>query len=132
MDPIVFVVLAAVLIGVAFYVVALPLIQHARKQTSSSSVDSEQERLAELLGQRDATFQALRELSFDHRVGKITDEDFVAFEANLKTTAADTLRALDRWETEADDELDRRLERVVQARRAVLAAGMRPCPKCGQ
>ncbi len=89
MNPIVFIILAAVLIGVAFYLVALPLIQHARRNDSTEAASSEQERLAELLAQRDAAFQALRELSFDHRVGKITDEDFVAFEANLKQNAAE-------------------------------------------
>lgn len=95
MNPIVFVFLAAVLIGLAFYLVALPLIQHACRNDSYEEVSSEEERLAELLAQRDSAFQALRELSFDHRVGKITDEDFVAFEVGLKQNAAETLRVLD-------------------------------------
>ena len=58
MNPIVFVILAAVLIGVAFYLVALPLIQQARRATPAAAVSSEQERLDELLAQRDAAFQA--------------------------------------------------------------------------
>jgi predicted nucleic acid-binding Zn ribbon protein len=97
-----------------------------------------------LIAQRDAAFQALRELNFDHRVGKITDEDFVAFEANLKRHAADTLRVLDQWEAEADDELDQAMEKAIRARKAALAragvsavagvggANSRPCPQCGK
>ena len=150
MNPIVFVFLAAVLIGLAFYLVALPLIQHARRNDSYEEVSSEEERLAELLAQRDSAFQALRELSFDHQVGKITDEDFVAFEVGLKQNAAETLRALDRWEAETDDELDSVMEAAIRSRKAALicvppatdgrvcgkcetpaAAGDRFCAKCG-
>ncbi len=88
MSPIVFIVLAAALIGLAFYLAALPLLKEARRQVQPAPVVSEQEHLAELMAQRDAAFQALRELSFDYKVGKITDEDFTAFEANLKQNAA--------------------------------------------
>ena len=138
MNSIVFVILAAVLIGVAFYLVALPLIQQARRATPAAASNSEEERLAELLARRDAAFQALRELSFDHRVGKVTDEDFTAFEAGLKQNAAESLRALDRWEAEADDELDALMEREIRARKAVLAsaplaeADGRICSQCGK
>jgi predicted nucleic acid-binding Zn ribbon protein len=139
MDPIIFVLLAAVLIGAAFYLVALPLLQHARRSDAPSlEYSTEQERLDELLAQRAAAFQALRELNFDHKVGKITDEDFVAFEANLKQHAANTLRALDAWEAQADDDLDLEMEAEIEARRAALAdrtnghdAGA-PCPVCGK
>jgi hypothetical protein len=104
---------------------------------------NEQERLDELLAQREAAFQALRELNFDHNVGKITDEDFVAFEAGLKRHAAETLRALDAWETEADDDLDLEIEAEIEARRQSSAprgnghaatpdAAAAPCPACGK
>ncbi len=137
MDPIIFILLAAALIAVAFYLVALPLLQHVRRNAPAASTVNEQERLAELLAQRDAAFQALRELSFDHRVGKITAEDFVAFEATLKQNAAETLRALDRWEAESDDELDLFMERAVDARKSALSGATveldgRACPKCGK
>ncbi len=143
MDPIIFILLAAALIAVAFYLVALPLLQHARRSSDAlPEYSTEQERLDELLARREAAFQALRELSFDHKVGKITDEDFVAFEAGLKQHAADTLRALDKWEAEADDDLDLAMEAEIQARRQSLAprgnghaaaseATGAPCPTCG-
>lgn len=141
MNPIVFVVLAAILIGGAFYLVALPILQHARRVSAPPSLTFEQERLDDLLADRDAAFQALRELNFDHRVGKITDEDFVAFEAHLKLNAAACLRALDEWEQGADGAIEDVVERAVQARKQTLIrTGMagrteegngRPCPKCG-
>lgn len=142
MDPIVFVLVAAVLIGVAFYVVALPLVQHARRNTFTATTSSEQEQLAELLARRDAAFQALRELNFDHRVGKITDDDFAAFEAHLKQHAAETLRALDRWEAESGDDIEAAMEQAIRSRKAGLTSQPtgepparpdgRTCPKCGK
>ncbi len=139
MNPITFVLLAAVLIGLAFYLVALPLIQEARRNTRPAPVISEQERLGELLAQRDSAFQALRELKFDYRVGKITDHDFTAFEANLKQNAAQSLRALDTWEAEADDDLGAEIERAISARKALFSGQMpelapdgRTCMRCGR
>lgn len=138
MNPIVFVLLAAGLIGAAFYLVALPLLQEARRNVHPAPIVSEQEQLAELLAQRDAAFQALRELSFDYKVGKITDEDFSAFEAGLKQNAANTLRALDEWEAEADFDLDTLMEDAILSRKSTLATGEaaepdgRTCAKCGR
>lgn len=138
MDAIVFILLAAVLIGAAFYLVALPLLREVRRQAPAAPVVSEQERLSELLAQRDAAFQALRELSFDYKVGKITDDDFAAFEANLKQNAAQSLRALDQWEAEADSELDDVMEEAILTRRSALLMQPsaepdgRTCVKCGR
>lgn len=143
MDSIVLIILAAALIGVAFYVVALPLLRAPRGATSHAEAASgEQERLAELLAQRDAAFQALRELNFDHRVGKISDEDFSAFEANLKRHAAETLRALDAWEAEAVSDIDTVMERAISTRKSTLGGapgsapalslGGRTCGRCGE
>jgi uncharacterized OB-fold protein len=140
MDPIIFVLLAGALIALAFYLVAMPLLQYARQSgPTSAQFATEQERLDELLAQREAAFQALRELNFDHKVGKVSDEDFIAFEGNLKQHAADTLRALDEWEAAADDDLDLEMEAEIEARRHALAAPANghdapglPCPTCGK
>jgi hypothetical protein len=121
-------ILAAALSAAALFAVAYPLIAKAR----SAPVEvSSEEQLEELLAQRDAAYQALRELNFDRQVGKITEEDFNAFEVNLKLNAADTLRRLDAWEAEADDDLDLQLEQVVAERKAALSTG-RACPQCGR
>ncbi len=121
---------AILLAAVAMFAVAYPIV--LRSRSARPAAVSAQEALDELLAQRDATFQALRELNFDHRVGKITDGDFVAFEAHLKQAAANSLRALDGMETEIDEELDRVIEHTVRQRHAALVAGGRPCPACGK
>ena len=149
-----FIILSFLLAITALLVVAYPILnrsgglgrQPRRGQPPGASAE---ERLGELLAQRDAAFQALRDLHFDHQVGKITDEDLVGFEAHLKEVAADALRRLDDWEAAVDRSLgpaaapsrqpirspngqsDSTLEAEIAARRAALAAG-RACPSCGR
>ena len=123
-----FTVIAILLTAVALLAVAYPILAKAPTEKSATTTT---ESLDELLGQRDAAMQALRELNFDHRVGKISDEDFVVFDASLKHKAAETLRALDEWEAQADDDLEQNMEREIAARRSQLGTGARVCPSCG-
>ena len=112
-----FIVLAILLTAAALLAVAYPILS---KGSTTKPATTAQESLDELLGQRDAAMQALRELNFDHRMGKISDEDFAVFELNLKQHAAETLRALDEWEAQTDDDLDQSMEREVAARRVAV------------
>jgi Double zinc ribbon len=124
-------IIVAVLMSiVAVLAVAYPVLAQMgeRGPTTSSAEDT----LEELLAERDATFQAIRDLKFDHQIGKITDEDFMVFEANLKESAANALRTLDRWESETDSEVDLVLERAVAARRAALGTPGLACSNCGR
>jgi len=125
-----FIVFALLLSVAALVAVAYPVLQREGQLRPRRS--SAREELDELLAQREAAFQALRELRFDHQVGKITDEDFAAFEAHLKQSAARALQALDEWEAAADRDLDRALEAEIAARRAALAGVGRFCPACGR
>jgi rubrerythrin len=123
-----FIVLAILLAAAALLAVAYPILT---KAPAAKPATTAAETLDELLGQRDAAMQALRELNFDHRVGKISDEDFAVFDASLKHEAAETLRALDAWEMQADTEIDQVMEAEIAARRAQLIASARTCPSCG-
>ena len=124
-----FIVLAILITAAALLAVAYPILS---KGSATKPATTAQESLDELLGERDAAMQALRELNFDHRMGKISDEDFAVFELNLKQHAAETLRALDEWEAQTEDDLDQSLEREVAARQSQLIAGGRACPSCGR
>ena len=48
-----------------------------------------------LAEERDRALLALKELEFDHRTGKVSDEDYRAQVGPLRRTAADALRALE-------------------------------------
>ncbi|MGC8779255.1 MAG: double zinc ribbon domain-containing protein, partial [Anaerolineae bacterium] len=123
------IILTIVIVAAALAIVAYPIIGKGRGAGPATA--SADEELAELLARRDAAFQALRDLNFDRQVGKVTDEDFAIFEANLKAAAASALAALDAWEAAADRKLDAVLERAIAVRRAALVSG-RTCPACGR
>ena len=52
-------------------------------------------RRVELLERRDRALAALKELEFDHRSGKVSDEDYRAQVGVLRREAAEALRALE-------------------------------------
>jgi hypothetical protein len=52
----------------------------------------------ELVEERDRALAALKELEFDHRTGKVTDEDYRAQLGPMRRRAAEALRALDAGE----------------------------------
>jgi hypothetical protein len=56
--------------------------------------EREQERIA-LAEDRDRALAALKELEFDHRTGKVSDEDYRAQIGPMRRRAAEALRALE-------------------------------------
>ena len=59
------------------------------------------ERLA-LEEERDRALAALKDLEFDHRTGKISDDDYRGLVGDLRRDAAEALKALDRGTLRAD------------------------------
>jgi len=90
------IVLGAVLAGGAVLGVALPFLRDPRPADDTIGAPSPREarRLA-LAEERDRALAALKELEFDHRTGKITDEDYRGLVSPLRQSAATALRALD-------------------------------------
>ena len=52
-------------------------------------------RWLELLDERDRVLGALKELEFDHRTGKLSDDDYRQLVSGYRQRAASALRALD-------------------------------------
>ena len=48
-----------------------------------------------LMEERDRALAALKELEFDHRTGKVSDDDYRALVGPLRSRAAELLRALE-------------------------------------
>jgi hypothetical protein len=65
-----------------------------RRDSLDETGPRERERIA-LGEERDRALAALKELEFDHRTGKISDEDYRALVGPLRRRAAEALRALD-------------------------------------
>jgi hypothetical protein len=90
------VLLGAVLAAAAVVVVALPFLRepHAADDRLDAPTAGE-ERRRELVEARDRALAALKELEFDHRTGKITDDDYRELVSPLRRAAASALKALD-------------------------------------
>ena len=88
--------IAAVLAVVCAIAVALPFLREpaARDDRLQAPDDLEQRRLA-IAEERDRALAALKELEFDHRTGKISDDDYRAQVGPLRRRAAEALRALE-------------------------------------
>ena len=62
-------------------------------------LDHEAQRALELAEQRDRALAALKELEFDHRTGKLSDEDYREQVGPLRREAAEALQGLGREES---------------------------------
>lgn len=76
--------------------VALPFLREprARDDRLARPDELEQRRLS-LAEERDRALAALKELEFDHRTGKVSDDDYRELVGPLRRRAASALRALD-------------------------------------
>jgi len=123
-----FIGLALFATGVAY--VSLPFRQKPRGDTNSSKVPMQQG------AQREAVLAALRDLDFDFKTGKVSEEDYKPLRAQLMAEAAQYI--------EAEKKEDEQLEALIRTRRkthkentkcehcgAPMEADQRLCSKCG-
>jgi len=89
-------VIGAAIAVLCVVVVAWPFLRepNARDDRLIEPGALEQRRLA-VAEERDRALAALKELEFDHRTGKISDDDYRSQVGPLRRRAADALRALD-------------------------------------
>ncbi|HRW03969.1 MAG TPA: zinc-ribbon domain-containing protein [Caldilineaceae bacterium] len=80
----------------------------------------EDSRLTDLLARKDAALRAIKDLEFDHQVGKIADEDYQRLRERLNRQAIVLLQQLERFAPESAT-LDAQLEAEIAALRQVQA-----------
>ena len=89
-------VLAALLALLAVAFVARPFVREPAPASDRLDELSELERRRlELSEERDRALEALKELEFDNRTGKVSDDDYRALVGPLRRRAAEALRALE-------------------------------------
>jgi hypothetical protein len=86
----------AVLAAACVVLVALPFLREPQpREDRLAPPDELEQRRLELAEERDRALAALKELEFDHRTGKVSDEDYRELVGPLRRQAAQALRALD-------------------------------------
>jgi len=91
--------LGALLTVLCVLFVARPLLRSGKEEALGASGPAEDARLR-LFERRDRALGALKELEFDHRTGKVSDEDYGALVGPLRREAAEALKALESEERE--------------------------------
>lgn len=92
----------------------------------------------ELTEQKEQLYSSLRELSFDHSLGKISDADFETLRIDLEAQALSTLKQLDGLGTDSTDaDLDAQILADLQSvqvespEEGAAPAAANFCPACG-
>ena len=80
---------AIVLAAVVAFVVLQPL-------RSRSATDPSLDRRADLEAAKEAKYREIKDAELDHRMGKLSEEDWRALDAELRAQAIEILRELDR------------------------------------
>jgi hypothetical protein len=115
------VILAALISLLAIYYAILPLLQPGR-----ASLVLEDDKLVELLGRKDATLQAIKDLEFDYRVGKISQEDYERLDQRLRRQAIGLMQQIEKL-APASASLDEQLESIIaQYRQTVTTPAAAP------
>ena len=91
-------VLGALLAVVAVVFVARPLL----REGPDEALEAPEPRHLELAEERDRALAAMKELEFDHRTGKVSDDDYRSLVGGLRREVADALRALDVGRADVD------------------------------
>jgi hypothetical protein len=118
------VILAVLLALAAIVAVALPFLREPEVKAEDDRLaasDPAERRRLQLLEERDRALAALSELEFDHRTGKVSDEDYAALVPPLRARAAASLQALGPERQPPPPTSARADERIAPAVRAVLA-----------
>jgi len=116
--------LGAVLAVAAVVFVARPFLR--RPVVASDALDEPgplERRRLELEEERDRALAALKELEFDHRTGKVSDDDYRELVGPLRARAAEALRAL---EPRAEEALAGRLHRRNRGHGREVTAEVQP------
>lgn len=111
----------AILVGLYLYA---PVLEHSGRR-----ITAEEHELSSLFAERDRVVNALQELDFDYKLGKIPEEDYPLQRAALLQKGADILRKIDSFAAippssngRGEAEIEARIEKAVAARRADASA----------
>jgi hypothetical protein len=99
--------LAALVSLLAIYFAVSPLLQAGR-----ATMVVEDDKLVELLGRKDATLQAIKDLEFDFRVGKMSQEDYQRIDQRLRRQAIGLMQQIEKVAPESAS-LDKQLESII-------------------
>ncbi len=105
-------VIVLLLLAAVVWVVSAPLRRGGARSTAHEDAAARAATLRlDLEAARDAKYREIRDAELDHQTGKLSDEDYAAVDAGLRTEAIELLHRLDELQDQLDeweDQLDAR------------------------
>ncbi len=130
------IVVMALIVFVAVLALGYPLVN--ADQYEYEATTSGDDRLEALLSQRNAAFDALRDLKFDYDTGKLSEHDYQQMKTRYDLRAAEVLQKMDALAAPQPKRSGSSKKAAAGAARNVcskcsekLLADDRFCPKCG-
>ena len=73
-----------------------------RDTNTIAQISRREARRRELIEQRDMVYEAIRELDFDHRMGKVEEDDYRQTRARYTAQAVELIKSLDKASSQPD------------------------------
>ncbi len=73
-----------------------------RDTNTIAQISRREARRRELIEQRDMVYEAIRELDFDHRMGKVEEDDYRQTRARYTAQAVELIKSLDKVSSQTD------------------------------
>jgi Tfp pilus assembly protein PilN len=112
-------------LGVLVALVAIAYVARPLFQTQRSLQSTDDDALGELMARKDAVLLNIKEVEFDHRTGKLNDEDFQRYNLRLRQQAVALLKQIEKLAPDIQD-LDSELEAAIAAERTVKSVQTAP------
>lgn len=115
--------LSAIFISLGLLILVAVYLYAPFMQGRTRRVTQEEHELSALLAERDRVINALQELDFDYKLGKIPEEDYPTQRSTLLKKGADILRQIDTLAPQPTSvqDVDARIEQAIAVRRADAA-----------
>ena len=115
--------LTAIFVSLALLILVAVYLYAPFTQGRARRVTEEEHELSALLAERDRVINALQELDFDYKLGKIPEEDYPVQRTSLLQKGANVLRQIDTLAPQptSSQDADARIEQAIAARRADAA-----------
>ena len=88
-------------------------------------------RRRELIEERETLLEVIRELDFDHRMGKVEEEDYREARARYESQAIEVMKAVDKTNGKPDRIEDQVEAEIASLRRSGKGGEARKCAECG-
>jgi hypothetical protein len=108
----------AILIALLLAAAAVAVVVWPLFRPGPAPVMVDDDRLTELLGRKDAVMVAIKDLEFDYRVGKLSEEDYQLYDQRLRRQAVGLLQQIEQLAPESA-RFDATLEAEIAQRRKV-------------